>query len=203
VAWLRGEHVTPQRGCRCRCLYRVCVWRCRRFLESSDHSCWSAETADDSDICPDAELLFWKRRLQKLSAITEQVVALCLWCGTGCCGFVAMWQPVPLPFCCVAQVKLKSTQHVLVVLSSLIRVTPPPAPTLGIPLASGKAAGDSAARSASLSHHVGVLHLPERTMITEALRRWKDLDVELTEATNEVGAVPGSLALHHQHVCLL
>jgi hypothetical protein len=53
-----------------------CKRRCRvfrRFLEASDHSRWSAETANDIEIGPDAELLFWKRRLQKLSAITEQV----------------------------------------------------------------------------------------------------------------------------------
>jgi hypothetical protein len=86
----------------------------------------------------------------------------------------------------VSQVKLKSTQHVLVVLSSLIRVTPPPAPTPGVSLGAGKPSSDPAARTGSVSYHSVSLHMPERTIITEALRKWKDLDVELTEATNEV-----------------
>lgn len=77
----------------------------------------------------------------------------------------------------VYQVKLKSTQHVLVVLASLVRVTPPPAPAV----APGPKPVSTAAPSWS-----NTLHLPERAMINEALRRWKDLDVELTEATNEV-----------------
>lgn len=44
-----------------------------RFLETSDHSRWTADPNTDPDLGPDAELIFWRRRLQKLSAITEQV----------------------------------------------------------------------------------------------------------------------------------
>ena len=61
-------------------MIRLCVMKpdvlggSYRFLEASDHSRWSAVTVNDVEIGPDAELLFWKRRLQKLSAITEQVL---------------------------------------------------------------------------------------------------------------------------------
>ena len=82
------------------------------------------------------------------------------------------------------QVKQRSCQHVVIVLNQLTRVTPP-----AVPSAPGKSADSSSAVVVSApgsSWQPPILHLPERTMINEALRRWKDLDVELTEATNEV-----------------
>ena len=58
------------------------------------------------------------------------------------------------------------------VLSAAIRVTPPPPP--------------SSAHTGSHTWTPPVAVLPERAIINDALRRWKELDVELTEASNEV-----------------